>query len=590
MTLGNIQSWYHEALNYLEDVIVILDLSGAVRELNRSAAVLFGGDPQQVIGLPLWNLPAWKMDPHLSAVFQNAINLGSQGLTVTEDVELNQRSYQIRIQPMNAPNGAPLGFLLHGQDQTSQKEMDAALSARDQLLATVVQGAPIVLFVIDMSGEVILSAGKGSQSIRKLLPDSVGRNVFDLYADFPTVIQNIRRAMKGEKFDDQIQIESLFFQTHYRPLQDAAGNIVGVIGISTDTTEQWQAQEALNHSLARFETIFNSLGLGIVLKDLSGHMTSCNPAFERFIGYSSDELRSMSYLDITYHEDQNDSARNYHNIIDGQLDSYVLEKRYLHRDGRVIWGRMTATLMRNANQQPLFVIGVVEDITARKKMEADLAEVQRRLIQFREDERLHLAQDLHDGPLQDLVGITFVLQSLKSSGISQETGAGIDQALYEMKSVGEKVRAICSDLRPPALAPFGLEKAIRSHADRFGNAHPELNLNLELMSDRQKLSEEVRLAFYRIYQEALNNIVRHSQAKNIWIRLNLMDQLAILEVEDNGKGFNFPKQRVTLARQGHLGLVGAAERAEAVGGRLEIETQQGKGTLIRASIPYQYDV
>jgi NarL family two-component system sensor histidine kinase LiaS len=90
---------------------------------------------------------------------------------------------------------------------------------------------------------------------------------------------------------------------------------------------------------------------------------------------------------------------------------------------------------------------------------------------------------------------------------------------------------------------------------------------------------------FRIYQESLNNILRHAQAKSVKIRFRLTAQKAILEIQDDGVGFDLPKQWVSLARQGHLGLVGAIERANEIGGTLHVVTAPGQGTLIRVSVP-----
>jgi signal transduction histidine kinase len=156
-----------------------------------------------------------------------------------------------------------------------------------------------------------------------------------------------------------------------------------------------------------------------------------------------------------------------------------------------------------------------------------------------------------------------------------------------LQQVIQDLRALCTELRPPTLAPFGLEKAIRSHAGSFQATHPQLNIQLDLASDGQTLSEQVRLALFRIYQEGLNNVVRHAEASHLQIRFSLDEKQSVLEIEDDGRGFKLPPRPIQLARQGHLGLIGAIERAEAVGGQLKITSAPEKGTLIRIVVPRQ---
>lgn len=229
------------------------------------------------------------------------------------------------------------------------------------------------------------------------------------------------------------------------------------------------------------------------------------------------------------------------------------------------------------------------EITERKRVQGELAEMQRRLLDHAEIERLQLARELHDGPMQDLYGITFQLDTIIAD-IEAGQVANLLRGLKDrVLEVINALRSISRELRPPSLAPYGLEKAIRSHVEGLRQAHPELHISLYLDPDGQSLSEGARMALFRIYQTAITNVIRHAGAQRAEVRLTLDTQHALLEIQDNGRGFNLPNRWITLARQGHMGLVGAVERAEAAGGKLEVETQPGSGTLIRVQVPRQTD-
>ncbi len=226
-----------------------------------------------------------------------------------------------------------------------------------------------------------------------------------------------------------------------------------------------------------------------------------------------------------------------------------------------------------------------EQIAERLRAETELAEVQRQQAQGREGERLHLAQELHDGPIQALYGISYRLAGLKDA---RRDDASVDQltaAQAELQRVIHTLRNISSELRPPTLTPFGLRTAIQSHAERFQAAHSELQVHLDLMPDRQQLPEAVRLALFRIYQQMLANVVRHTQAHHVHVRFAVNAEEAVLEIRDDGCGFDVPKRWIELARQGHLGLIGASERAEALGGTFKVTSAPGEGTLIWVSVP-----
>jgi len=214
-------------------------------------------------------------------------------------------------------------------------------------------------------------------------------------------------------------------------------------------------------------------------------------------------------------------------------------------------------------------------------------EVQRRLIEQRELERQQIARDLHDGPVQALLAMTFALNGLRKGSCTAEVSQALEQIEGSLQEQVNELRAYAGELRPPILSKFGLAKAIRSHLESFQAKHPGMQFHFEEASAGPLLSEPMRVTLYRIYQESLANIVRHAQASDVTIRYSKRDQHAYLDIQDNGVGFTVPKDWLDLVRQGHLGLVGMRERAEAVGGSLTVVSQPGQGTRIQVVVPIQ---
>ena len=213
------------------------------------------------------------------------------------------------------------------------------------------------------------------------------------------------------------------------------------------------------------------------------------------------------------------------------------------------------------------------------------SKIQHRLIQRREMERLHLAQQLHDGPVQDLYGLSYQLVELREA-LADETGlVRLTTIRAMLQQVIRVLQTICSDLWPPTLLPFGLETAIRSHAERLQETHPELKIRLDLMADEQVLPVVVRAVLFRIYQQLLDNVVRHAQARLVLVQFTLYTEEVVLQVQDNGHGFEIPERWVGLIRRERLGLLRAIERAKALGGHLKIISAPGKGTVIRVIVP-----
>jgi len=231
--------------------------------------------------------------------------------------------------------------------------------------------------------------------------------------------------------------------------------------------------------------------------------------------------------------------------------------------------------MRNAYEK---VEMVVDERTE------ELIEARRKLISSVELERRRIAQEIHDGPIQDLLGLSYLAVSKASTPAEEELTLGIQGAISQ---VVDALRETCKELRSSSLTPFNLEESIHTFAADFGKKHPNLAISIESKPDPGAFPERSRLALYRIYQQAMSNIAFHAQAQKVQVTLVQNPEAAVLEVRDDGMGFEIPACLSDLALKGHFGLIGSSERATAVGGELQVESAPGSGTLIRAVVPAQ---
>jgi PAS domain S-box-containing protein len=366
-------------------------------------------------------------------------------------------------------------------------------------------------------------------------------------------------------------------------LREKPGAPVQIRWMFRDVSARKYTEAELGKTMARFRALFEESSLGIRLLDLQGNTLTCNAAIQEILGYTEEELRQIPFTKLTEPLDQEEDESGFYSVVSGEFDRFTNEKRCIRKDGKLIWVHQVMFLVRDAANEPAFLVAMTENISERKQMESELTEVRRHLIEMLEVERLMLAQDLHDGPMQDLYGVFYSIKSLedKLTGEDAETIASSADTINQVVNV---LRGFAGQLRPPTLKSYGLEKTIRSHAQQFQEDQTGIMLTLNLMPDRNKLPEQVSLALFRIYQQSLANILRHAHATSVTIRLILDDQQLQLEIEDNGKGFEVPPRLVDLARKGHYGLVGAAERAEAVGGTLTIDSSPGRGTTIIVNV------
>ncbi|MFZ1375296.1 MAG: PAS domain S-box protein [Geothrix sp.] len=163
------------------------------------------------------------------------------------------------------------------------------------------------------------------------------------------------------------------------PLRGTDGEVRGILGTFEDITAQRKAEAEIRVSQARLKAIFDSAGVGIGLIDTHGRYVQVNAQFAQFLGYEPEELLQLTNRDITHPEDRDVTSQYVQALLSGGLGSYVQEKRYLRKDGEVVWGLLSISAIRNAQGVVQNLIGIVADITARKQMEATLSTAQERL-------------------------------------------------------------------------------------------------------------------------------------------------------------------------------------------------------------------
>lgn len=205
------------------------------------------------------------------------------------------------------------------------------------------------------------------------------------------------------------------------------------------------------------------------------------------------------------------------------------------------------------------------------------------IVLAQESERRRVAEDLHDGPVQELVGVGLLLDALSAGleGGSPEIVADVNRAAAAAREAVRALRRAISDLHPMALDELGFAAAVRSLVERIEWRGARVEVDL---SEAEGLSETHRTLAFRIVQEAVANIVRHAEPQLVTITAAAEGDLVHIEVRDDGQGFDPDDERPGVA-DGHLGLAAAEERASLAGGRLTVTSSRGGGTALRLTVP-----
>jgi two-component system sensor histidine kinase UhpB len=210
------------------------------------------------------------------------------------------------------------------------------------------------------------------------------------------------------------------------------------------------------------------------------------------------------------------------------------------------------------------------------------------IIEAQENERRRISRELHDEIGQALYAIKFNLEMIDKD-LPQATPS-VRGRLGEAKSLSSQtltsMRQLALDLRPTMLDDLGLIPTLRWYVQNFSN---RLNIysNFEAMGLEEKLPPQIETAFYRIIQEALNNIAKHAQADRVEISLMRRDSKILASIQDNGKGFDLDKVLHPESPERGFGLIGIQERVALLGGQIDIQSRPGSGTLIHIEVPYK---
>ncbi len=361
-------------------------------------------------------------------------------------------------------------------------------------------------------------------------------------------------------------------------LSDCIGAVV------MDLTERKHTEEALRVSEAKFRNLFQNASLGKLLVDLDGRVEA-NGAAVAILGYTGPELQASEWKQIVHPEDVPAVQNAFKGLNEGRLAAARFEMRLVHKKGSLVWADVTMSLVRDAAGSPAYVLVSAYDITARKDADAALLELKQHLERYIEAERLNLARDLHDVPLQELYGILYRLEEMRPKTHSQRAEV-ISEVIADVKGTLASLRSIATDLRPPADSKHGFEKTARTYIEEFRQKHPAMMVVASLKRDNRALPQDIRLMLFRVLQEAFSNIIRHAQATDIDVSFRFDSTEACLQITDNGKGFAVPEKWTDLVRGGHYGLAGMAERVSMAGGQLSVASTPGVSTTVSVRLPY----
>lgn len=331
---------------------------------------------------------------------------------------------------------------------------------------------------------------------------------------------------------------------------------------------------------AEYRAVFEAAPNGIVIVDEAGTIRDVNPSAERLFGYSREELLGTGVEQLVpepSREVHGAERKAYMQAPRARPMGIGLELKGRRKDGTEVPVEISLSPMETGHGR--FVIAIVHDMTERVRLRAFGAGA----LHAAEDERLRIARDLHDDTAQRLAALLMRLRIARDAE-GERREQFLDDLHAEILDTADAVRRIARGLRPPSLDEVGFEAAIRTLARTIREAHGlRVEVEVEPRPDVARLRPDAELALYRIVQEALSNVVRHAEATRARVRLERSDRWMVVTIEDDGRGFE-PRAQTDSGGSG-LGLLGMAERARFLGGRVGIASASGEGTRVTIEVP-----
>jgi PAS domain S-box-containing protein len=351
-----------------------------------------------------------------------------------------------------------------------------------------------------------------------------------------------------------------------------------VMAIFNDISERKQAEAEYKESEAKTNALIQYAPTAILEIDFRGpRFIRVNEASCKLTGYTCEELLSLNPLDLLEPPSQSLFIERVKRKLTGEDIDETSDYKVKKKDGSSAYISLQLSF---SQKEPNNILAIGHDITRRKMMEKALKTYAQRIIEVQEEERKRIAYELHDDTAQYLSILKMQLNALIESAKIQDPLV-LEKLQYLEKDADQafnNVRRYSHELRPVTLERQGLLAALEQIVEDY-NKLGQISIELKVGGKEPKLTEEVKLGLFRIAQESLNNVRKHSKANHASIVITFREFGLTVSVNDDGVGFDV-KAANRAGGKGSLGLMSMRERADLIDAKLKIDSKPGRGTTI----------
>jgi PAS domain S-box-containing protein len=587
---------FEETLASIDDAVISTDAEGRIRLSNHVAERLTGWSQAESAGRPLAEIVRMTGHP-------NEVSLHARD---GRRIPVEQRESPI-LDGLSRVTGKVHVF----RDLTARLKSEEELERSSHRLRLALEAGQVGVWDWDISQNNI-TWSELVYRIHGLEPGQFGGKVEDfaalIYEDDREPVQRaIEAALAGEiPYEVEFRVrhpsgEMHWVETTATVLRDAEGRPVRMIGATTDLTERKRAEIELRRSEERFRAVFADAPIGMVLTHLDGQLIQVNRAYCEIVGYSPEELKSLSILSLTHPDEAEANERLFRQLVSGELSSYVLEKRVRRKDGEVIWVRASATALVTSHRMVPEVIRLVEEITERKQAEAERNQLIDALQRSNEDFAGFAHAVSHDlrSPLRTVTSMVQILDDTAGGRLGPESA----EVMRFITSAAARMETLIADLlafsqvdqESKSQGPVDLNECLRDALTNLGESIRESGAKIS--SNPLPIVAGHRGPLVQLLQNLIGNSLKYRGAAppRIDISVESIDREWRLHVADNGIGFEpqYAEQIFAPFKRLHgeeypgngIGLASCQRIVRRYGGSIRADSAPGQGSVFTVMLP-----
>lgn len=595
-------------LQNVSEIIVITDLHFTVQSWNRAAETIYGTTAADAIGRKMSELVQFAyygttVQEALKSLQQHKVWRGKVSFTNKQG---NTFYFLQTVKFILDNRGCEVGVMALGHDITEQQKAEERLLQSEQFYRTLIADSLDLTLLLNAEGNIIFATPSVNRILGYTGEEVLHTNAFQYIhpEDLSWALQSFEREVEEDPVIKFIVVRVLKKNGEWLWCNVRGHNLLNTPSINAiavyihDDTPRKKATEALRESEKRFRGLVKDLQIGVLLQGAGGQIEMANSAMCKLFDASEEALLGGKiwelYTDVV-HEDGRlflQSERpSFKALQTGELVKDVVMGVWHQARRERIWIMANADPVLDEMGNVINVVCSFTDITELKKLEkrsfAEKIAHQRQLtmatIDGQEKERLEMGKELHDNIGQQLTTIKLFLDLAKTTA-DNTTLNMVNMALRNISEVINEVRTISSSLVPPTLKDLGFIDSVNALIDSLRTAR-HLTIELDYYGfDEDQLADNKKLTLYRIIQEQLNNIIKYAGASHVSIILRLTAGNILLQIKDDGVGFN-----MDTVKKG-LGINNIHNRAEIFGGNVLFTSSPGNGCEVNVSLPYTADI